>query len=114
MSVGIGGSGRSPPTNGRAPAISWPYLVAQKLVDAGLRPRPFVDALDDHSAGEARAAVAARQATGHDDGIFGHPTVMNLAARTVDDLGGGAEEHAHRQYRTALDDHPLGDFRPRA
>src|SRR5260221_2092614 len=110
MDAEIGGNGPPPPTNGRSTAISWPYLVSQQLVDAGLGPRAFVDALDDHRASQTWAAVPARQAAGNHDRIFGHPAILALAGRTVDDLGRGAEEHAHRYDRALSDDHAFGDF----
>src|SRR3954454_24499673 len=100
-----------PPTNARSRTISSAYLVSQELIDAGFGASPLVDSLDDDRAGEAGAAILARHAAGDHDRIFGNPSVMDLASRAVDDLGRGAEEDPHRQYRAAFDDHALGDFR---
>ena len=70
--------------------------------------------LDDHRAGEAGAAVLARQRAGDDNRIRRDPAVADLAGGAVDDLGRSAEEHAHRQHRALLDDHAFGDFGARA
>src|SRR4051812_21855780 len=70
--------------------------IPQQFIDAGLRPRLLVDALDDHRAIERRTAVLARQRAGHHDRISGHLALAHLAAVTLDDLGRGAEEDAHR------------------
>src|SRR3712207_8731252 len=51
-----------------------------------------------------------RSRPGHHDRIGRHSADEDLAAVAVDDLGRGAEEHAHRQHRSLLDDHALGDF----
>ena len=55
-----------------------------------------------------------RQHAGHHHGIFRDLADKGLAAVAVDDLGGGAEKHAHRQYRALAHDDALGDFRARA
>src|SRR5688500_2660563 len=91
--------------------------VAQQLVYSRLRPRLGVDALDDDGAGEAGAGLVAAgqrlagEAAGDDHGIARHPADEDLARRAVDDLGRGADEHAHRQHRALLDDAALGDLR---
>src|SRR6476659_2724547 len=94
---------------GRADKLS--LSVAEQLVDAGLGAGSFIDLLDDDRAGERRAAVLARQGSGHDYGVRRNAAVTDLSGRAVDDLGRGAEEHAHRQDRASLDDHALGHLR---
>src|SRR6185437_17053251 len=89
------------------------------FVDAGFCPRALVDALDDHGTGSRGTHLAvfhrlARQRPRHDHGIFGHFAEIDLAGYAVDDLGGGAEEHAHRQHCALAHDHAFGDFRARA
>jgi len=54
-----------------------------------------------------------RQGAGHHDGIFGDLADKRLAGVAIDDLGGSAKEHAHRQHRALAHDHALGDFRAR-
>src|SRR6202012_747052 len=43
--------------------------------------------------------------------IFRHFADEDLAGFAVDDLGRGAQEHAHRQHRALADDNTFGDFR---
>ena len=52
----------------------------------------------------------AGQGAGNHDRIFRNLADKNLAGYAVDDLGGGAEEHAHRQHRALAHDHAFGDF----
>src|SRR5438874_9514000 len=107
--IAVGDAGA--PTNAGLPAISWAYLVSEQFVDAGLGSCALVDALDDHRAGERRAPALAGQRSRDDDGVFGHASVMNLTGRAVDDPGRSAQEHAHRQHRSPLDDNPFGNLR---
>ena len=55
-----------------------------------------------------------RQGAGNDHRIGRDAAVDDFARRAVDDLGRGAEEHAHRHHRALLDDDALGDFGARA
>src|SRR5262249_25056766 len=87
--------------------------------NAGLATRLFVDALDDDRAikiGHGYAAFAgfARHRAGHDNGVGGHFTLHRLSRLAIDDLGRGADEHAHRQHGTLAHDHALSDLRARA
>src|ERR1019366_4882250 len=75
-----------------------------------------VDDLDDHGTVKRRAGRAIRQRFAghrawHHDRIGRYATDMDFPARAVDDLGGGADEHAHRQHGAFFNDHTLGDFR---
>src|SRR5581483_8509528 len=94
-------------------------LVPQQLVDAGLGAGALVNPFDDDGAGRRRAWLAVfqrfgRQGAGHHDGIFRNLADESLAGLAVDDLGGGAEEYAHRQHRALAQDHAFGHFRTRA
>src|SRR5688572_6084778 len=103
------------PTKVGASAISTAYcLIAEKFVNAGFRPRTFVDALDDHGASQGGPALVAWQRAGNHHRIGWHSAVHHLAARTVDDFGRSPEEDAHRQHGAFLDDDSLGHFRTRA
>src|SRR5579872_7174606 len=89
--------------------------VAQQFVDRGFGASLGIDLLDDDSAVEVRAGLPVRQRfagqrAGDDDGIGRHAAEMDLAGVAVDDLGGRADEGAHRQYRALLDDDALDDL----
>src|SRR5437763_1496243 len=93
--------------------------VTQQFIDAGFGAGLRVHALDDDRAIEARAGLAvlhrlAGQRPGYHHRIGRHFAHENLAGFAVDDLGRGADEHAHRQYRAFAHDHTLDDFRARA
>src|SRR6266851_2610950 len=93
----------------------FPPLIPQEFIDACLRARLLVDALHDHRAIERGAGRIpdrlSRQRARHHDGIGWYLAHENLAARAVDDLGGGAEIDAHRQHRALAHDDALGDLR---
>src|ERR1700692_986783 len=85
----------------RASVIACQFSIPQQLVDAGLGAGALVDALDDHGTGGGGAGRAVlqrprRRGARHHDGIFGDFADKNLASVAIDDLGGGAEENAHR------------------
>src|ERR1700675_145067 len=95
---------------------AWVRLIPQQLVDAGFGPGSLVDPLDDHGAGGGGAGLAVLQrprgqGAGYHHGVFRHLADKGLPGIAVDDLGRGAEEHAHRQHRALAHDHALGDFR---
>src|SRR5438270_9095165 len=94
--------------------IGW--SIPQQLIDAGLGARFLVHAFDDDGAVEARAGLAilhrlAGYRARHHDRISRHFAHEDLTGYAVDDLGRGADEHAHREHRTLAQDHALGDFR---
>src|SRR3954470_11634508 len=79
-----------------------PGSVAKQFVDRGLGPGLLIDPLHDDGAIEARPRRAvgqrlARQRARYHDRIGRHAAIEDLAGRTVDDLGGGADEDAHRE-----------------
>src|SRR5216684_5524885 len=93
----------------RASVIACQVSIPQKLVDAGLGAGALVDALDDHGAGGGGPGLAvlqraARQGTRHHHGIFRDLAYKSFAGVAIDDLGGGAEEYAHRQHRALAHD----------
>src|SRR5690349_4022296 len=93
--------------------------VTQQFVDARLRARLLVDALDDDGAVEARADIAARHRiawhrAGDDDRIGRHLAVENLAGGAVDDLGRHANVDAHAEHGALAHDYAFDDFRARA
>src|SRR5688500_2835948 len=82
-------------------------LRAKQLVDAGLRARLRIDALDDHRAVQVAAAVAGGQAAGDHDRSRGNAAVGHRAACAVEDLRALADKNAHAQHAVLLDDHAL-------
>src|SRR5688572_19471917 len=89
-------------------------LRAEQLVDAGLRSRLRIDALDDHRAVQVAAAVARGQAARDDDRSRRNAAIRHRSARAVEDLRALADEHAHAEHAVLLDDHALDDLRARA
>src|SRR5438128_315223 len=115
------------PDGGRMPSIRYVSragqspvrLVPQQLVDAGFGAGALVDALHDHGAGGGRAGLAvlqglAGQRAGNHDRIVRNFADENFAGLAVDDLGGGAEEHAHRQHGALAHDHAFRHLAARA
>src|SRR5690606_9402318 len=89
-------------------------LLAQQRVDSHLRPRLRIDALDDHGAVQAVLAVARRERAGHDDGAGGDASVGDFIALAIVDARARADEYAHRDHGTFLDDDTFDDLRARA
>src|SRR5258708_6692517 len=65
-------------------------------------------------AGAAAGERLTGERTGHHDRIGRHPARVDLAGVAVDDLGGGADEGAHRQHRALFDNDALDDLAARA
>src|SRR5664279_3138616 len=72
--------------SGSADMISVRLSIPQQFVDAGLRPRALVHALDDDRAVKPGAAILVRQRARHNDRISRHLALQHLAARAIDDL----------------------------
>src|SRR5262245_8172476 len=86
---------------------------AQQLVDRSLVARLRIDALDDHRAVQRVLAVGGRHRARHHHRTRGYAALQYLPRGAVVDLGALADEHAHGDHRTFLDDHALDDFRTR-
>src|ERR1035438_896866 len=84
--------------------------ASQQFVDARLGPRLRVDALDDHGAIEAVAAVGCGQTAADDDRAGRNAAVADAAGRAVVDLRALADVDAHRDDRVFLDDDALDDL----
>src|SRR6202043_169001 len=87
--------------------------------DAGLGAGFFVDAFDDDGAIQIRARFAvfawpAWRRARNDHRIGRHFALERYAGVAVDDLGRGADEHAHRQHRALAHDHAFGNLGARA
>src|SRR6185437_6397212 len=92
-----------------------PPLIPQQLVDAGLGARALVDALDDDRAIKTRTEVAAghriaRHRSRDNHRVGRYFAVMNLAGRTIDDLGRHPEIDAHAEHRAFAHDDAFDHF----